>query len=59
MKKHVSGIALVFALSLTSYSCGAFSREPRLKSEGDKLVARIERFKEERRRLPVSLSEIG
>ncbi len=59
MKKRVSSIALVLALSLTSYSCGAVSREHRLKSEGDKIVARIERFKEERQRLPVSLSEVG
>lgn len=59
MKKRVYSIALVLALLLTSCSFSAVSRENQLKSEGDKIVARIERFKAERQRLPVSLSEVG
>ena len=59
MKKLVSNIALALALSLTSYSCGAGSRESRLMREGDKIVAKIESYKKEKRRLPESLLEVG
>ena len=57
MKTYVFSIPLLLALSLAS--CGAGSRERRLMGEGDKIISKIERFREERRRLPESLSEVG
>ncbi len=57
MKPIFLTVALALLFSLCS--CDSISRKGRLKKEGSEVVAKIERFKKENDRLPLSLSEIG
>jgi hypothetical protein len=59
MKKLASIVALVLALLIASYSCSVDSRERQLVRAGGEIIAKIESFKKENRRLPESLTEVG
>jgi hypothetical protein len=51
-------LTVTFALVIAFCSCGSISRLIK-KNEGNKIVAKIELFKKENDRLPLSLSELG
>jgi hypothetical protein len=52
-------LAVILAFLFALCCCDLISREGRLEKEGNEVVAKIERFKKDKGRLPLSLSEIG
>jgi hypothetical protein len=57
-QKTTFSVLAAAVLSFAFCSCGLYSEDSRVK-EGNELIAKIERFRSEKGRLPASLAELG